>query len=61
MACRYSLGIKRRLGLARALPEDPPALILDELFNGLDRKDGETFKGVIAARVGMGETVDRLA
>jgi ABC-2 type transport system ATP-binding protein len=32
----YSLGMRQRLGLAAALLGDPPVLILDEPFNGMD-------------------------
>ena len=34
---KYSLGMKQRLGLAQAIMEDPPILILDEAMNGLDK------------------------
>jgi ABC-2 type transport system ATP-binding protein len=32
----YSLGMRQRLGVASAMLGDPPVLILDEPFNGLD-------------------------
>lgn len=34
----YSLGMKQKLGIAQALMEDPRVLILDEPFNGVDKK-----------------------
>lgn len=35
---KYSLGMRQRLGIAQAIMENPKALILDEPFNGLDKK-----------------------
>src|SRR6185437_10384084 len=32
----YSLGMRQRLGVAAALLGDPPALMMDEPFNGMD-------------------------
>src|SRR5438477_166301 len=32
----YSLGMQQRLGIAAAMLGDPPVLILDEPFNGMD-------------------------
>lgn len=35
---RYSLGMRERLGIAQAIMENPDILILDEPFNGLDKR-----------------------
>lgn len=35
---KYSLGMRERLGIAQAIMENPRLLILDEPFNGLDKK-----------------------
>jgi ABC-2 type transport system ATP-binding protein len=35
---KYSLGMNQRLGIAQAIMEQPKNLILDEPFNGLDRR-----------------------
>lgn len=36
--CKYSLGMRQRLGIAQAIMENPSVLILDEPFNGLDKQ-----------------------
>lgn len=38
---QYSLGMRERLGIAQAIMEDPRLLILDEPFNGLDKRGAE--------------------
>ena len=35
---KYSLGMRQRLGIAQAIMENPSLMILDEPFNGLDKK-----------------------
>lgn len=35
---KYSMGMRQRLAIAQAIMEDQKVLILDEIFNGLDRK-----------------------
>lgn len=35
---QYSLGMRERLGIAQVIMEDPKLLILDEPFNGLDKR-----------------------
>lgn len=36
--CKYSLGMKQKLGIAQAIMENPEILILDEPFNGIEQK-----------------------
>lgn len=38
---QYSLGMRERLGIAQAIMEDPALLVLDEPFNGLDKRGAE--------------------
>lgn len=35
---KYSLGMKQKLGIAQVIMENPDVIILDEPFNGLERK-----------------------
>jgi len=38
---QYSLGMRERLGIAQAIMERPKLLILDEPFNGLDKRGAQ--------------------
>ena len=53
----YSLGMRQRLGLAAAMLGDPPILLLDEPFNGLDPEGIVWMRGRLRALAGEGRTV----
>lgn len=44
---KYSLGMRQRLGLAQALMGSPRLLILDEPFNGLDKRGVEEVRSLL--------------
>ncbi len=53
----YSLGMRQRLGIAAALLGDPPVLILDEPFNGMDPEGIVWMRGFLRALAAEGRSV----
>jgi ABC-2 type transport system ATP-binding protein len=53
----YSLGMRQRLGIASALLGDPPALMLDEPFNGMDPEGIVWMRGLLASLAAEGRAV----
>lgn len=54
---KYSLGMKQRLSLAQALMENPELLILDEPFNGLDKKGTQEIRALLKSLKEQGKTI----
>jgi ABC-2 type transport system ATP-binding protein len=53
----FSLGMRQRLGIASALLGDPPVLMLDEPFNGLDPEGFVWIRGFLASLAREGRAV----
>jgi ABC-2 type transport system ATP-binding protein len=53
----YSLGMRQRLGIAAALLGDPPVLMLDEPFNGMDPEGIVWMRGLLRSLAGQGRAV----
>ncbi len=53
----YSLGMRQRLGIAAAMLGDPPVLIFDEPFNGMDPEGIVSMKGFLRALAAQGRAV----
>jgi len=53
----YSLGMRQRLGIAAALLGDPPMLMLDEPFNGLDPEGFVWMRGLLRSLADEGRAV----
>jgi ABC-2 type transport system ATP-binding protein len=53
----FSLGMRQRLGIAAALLGDPPALLLDEPFNGMDPEGIVWMRHFLRALAAQGRAV----
>jgi ABC-2 type transport system ATP-binding protein len=53
----FSLGMRQRLGIAAALLGDPPVLMLDEPFNGMDPEGIIWLRGFLRALAAQGRAV----
>jgi ABC-2 type transport system ATP-binding protein len=53
----YSLGMRQRLGVAAAMLGDPPVLMLDEPFNGLDPEGIVWMRRFLRSLAGQGRAV----
>jgi ABC-2 type transport system ATP-binding protein len=53
----YSLGMRQRLGIAAALLGDPPALMFDEPFNGMDPEGIVWMRGFLGSLAAQGRAV----
>jgi ABC-2 type transport system ATP-binding protein len=53
----YSLGMRQRLGIAAALLGDPPALLFDEPFNGMDPEGIIWMRGFLRSLAAEGRAV----
>ncbi len=53
----YSKGMRQRAKVAAALVHDPPTLILDEPFNGMDPRQRLSMMGLLRAMAADGRTI----
>ena len=54
---KFSMGMRQRLAIAKAVMESPKLLILDEPMNGMDEKGVEDMRRLILARKAAGTTI----
>ena len=51
------MGMRQRLGIAQAIMEDPPLLLLDEPMNGLDNQGVSDVRELLARLREEGKTI----
>ena len=54
---KYSMGMRQRLGIAQAILENPPLLLLDEPMNGLDNQGVEDIRKLLMNLREQGKTI----
>ncbi len=55
--CKYSMGMKQRLGIAQAIMEDANLLLLDEPMNGLDKQGVGQMRDLFLDLKARGKTI----
>jgi ABC-2 type transport system ATP-binding protein len=55
--CKYSTGMRQRLGIAQAIMENPDILVLDEPMNGLDDSGVDEFRKLFCTLRTQGRTI----
>lgn len=53
----YSLGMKQKLGIAQVLMEDPKVIVLDEPFNGVEKKTTINLREELKRQAKLGKIV----
>lgn len=53
----YSLGMKQKLGIAQVLMEDPKVIVLDEPFNGIEKKTTANLRKILREQAKLDKIV----
>ncbi|MEG0986279.1 MAG: ATP-binding cassette domain-containing protein [Clostridia bacterium] len=55
--CKYSMGMRQRLGIAQAIMEEPELFLLDEPMNGLDNQGVADMRKLFLELKAQGKTI----